>query len=188
MAVLPIRITGETVLHTVAGEVTDFDDSLQQLVDDMFETMKMAPGVGLAAPQVGVPLRVFVYNWTDDEGVLWRGVAINPELWITPTAPGEADEDDDSEGCLSLPGERFPVIRAQRAILRAVDLDQKPYEIAAEGWLARIFQHEFDHLNGVLYVDRLEEGYDRAVAKVIKKKGWGVPGQSWLPGEDHLED
>ncbi len=188
MAVLPIRITGETVLHTVAAEVTDFDDSLQHLVDDMFETMKMAPGVGLAAPQVGVPLRVFVYNWTDDEGVLWRGVAINPELWITPTATGEADEDDDSEGCLSLPGERFPVIRADRAILRAVDLDQKPYEIVAEGWLARIFQHEFDHLNGVLYVDRLEEGYDRAVAKVIKKKGWGVPGQSWLPGEDHLED
>lgn len=188
MAVLPIRITGETVLHTVAAEVTDFDDSLQHLVDDMFETMKMAPGVGLAAPQVGVPLRVFVYNWTDDEGVLWRGVAINPELWITPTATGEADEDDDSEGCLSLPGERFPVIRAERAILRAVYLDQKPYEIVAEGWLARIFQHEFDHLNGVLYVDRLEEGYDRAVAKVIKKKGWGVPGQSWLPGEDHLED
>ncbi|MBU1587974.1 MAG: peptide deformylase [Actinobacteria bacterium] len=188
MAVLPIRITGETVLHTVAAEVTDFDDSLQHLVDDMFETMKMAPGVGLAAPQVGVPLRVFVYNWTDDEGVLWRGVAINPELWITPTATGEADEDDDSEGCLSLPGERFPVIRADRAILRAVDLDQKPYEIVAEGWLARIFQHEFDHLNGVLYVDRLEEGYDRAVAKVVKKKGWGVPGQSWLPGEDHLED
>ncbi len=188
MAVLPIRITGEAVLHTVAAEVTKFDDSLQQLVDDMFETMKMAPGVGLAAPQVGVPLRVFVYNWTDDEGVLWRGVAINPELWITPTTTGKADEDDDSEGCLSLPGERFPVIRADRAILRAVDLDQKPYEIVAEGWLARIFQHEFDHLNGVLYVDRLEEGYDRAVAKVIKKKGWGVPGQSWLPGEDHLED
>jgi peptide deformylase len=137
---------------------------------------------------VGAPLRIFVYNWTDDDGVLWRGVAINPELWISPPAVGEADEDDDSEGCLSLPGERFPVIRAERAILRAVDLDQKPYEIVAEGWLARIFQHEFDHLNGILYVDRLEEGYDKAVAKVIKKKGWGVPGQTWTPGEDHLED
>ena len=188
MAVLPIRITGESVLHSVAEEVTEFDETLHTLVDDMFETMRMAPGVGLAGPQVGAPLRVFVYNWTDDDGMLWRGVAINPELWISPPAVGEADDDDDSEGCLSLPGERFPVIRAERAILRAVDLDQKPYEIVAEGWLARIFQHEFDHLNGILYVDRLEEGYDKAVAKVIKKKGWGVPGQTWVPGEDHLED
>jgi peptide deformylase len=188
MAVLPIRITGEPVLHEAAAEVTDFDQSLRELVDDMFETMREAPGVGLAAPQVGVGLRLFVYNWTDDEGTLWRGVAVNPELWVSPTVLGEADEDDESEGCLSLPGERFPLRRADRAILRAVDLDQKPFEIVAEGWLARIFQHEYDHLDGVLYVDRLEEGYEKAVAKVIKKKGWGVPGQTWLPGEDHLED
>ena len=188
MAVLPIRITGEPVLHEAAAEVTDFDDALRELVDDMFETMREAPGVGLAAPQVGVGLRLFVYNWTDDEGSLWRGVAVNPELWLSPTAIGETDEDDESEGCLSLPGERFPLRRADRAILRAVDLDQRPYEIVAEGWLARIFQHEYDHLDGILYVDRLEEGYDRAVAKAIKKKGWGVPGQVWVPGEDHLED
>ena len=188
MAVLPIHITGETVLHSAAAEVTEFDKSLHQLVDDMFETMKEAPGVGLAAPQVGVGLRIFVYNWTDDDGVLWRGVAINPELWISPVPLGEADEDEESEGCLSLPGERFPLRRAEHAILRAVDLDQRPFEIVADGWLARIFQHEYDHLDGVLYVDRLEESYDKAIAKVIKKKGWGAPGQSWLPGEDHLED
>jgi len=188
MAVLPIQITGEPVLHSVAAEVTEFDDSLRELVADMFETMKEAPGVGLAAPQVGVGLRVFVFNWTDDDGVLWRGEAINPELWITPVPLGEADEDDESEGCLSLPGERFPLRRAERAILRAVDLQQRPFQIVAEGWLARIFQHEFDHLDGILYVDRLEEGYDKPVAKIIKKKGWGVPGNSWLPGEDHLED
>lgn len=188
MAVLPIRITGESVLHSEAAEVTEFDDELRTLVDDMFETMREAPGVGLAGPQVGVPLRLFVYNWTDDDGILWRGVAINPELWITPTPVVEADEDEDSEGCLSVPGERFPIVRAERAILRAVDLDQNPFEIVAEGWLARIFQHEFDHLNGILYVDRLEEQYDKPVAKAIKKHGWGVPGLSWLPGEDHLED
>ena len=188
MAVLPIRITGEPVLHSAAAEVTDFDEQLHRLVGDMFETMKEAPGVGLAAPQVGVGLRVFVYDWTDDEGTLWRGVAVNPELWISPVPVGEADEDEESEGCLSLPGERFPLRRADRAILRAVDLDNRPYEIVAQGWLARIFQHEYDHLDGVLYVDRLEEGYEKAVAKVIKKKGWGVPGQTWLPGEDHLED
>ena len=188
MAVLPIRITGETVLHEVAAEVTEFDDSLRTLVDDMFETMREAPGVGLAAPQVGVGLRVFVYNWTDDDGALWRGVAINPELWLSPIPVGEADEEDESEGCLSLPGERFPLIRAEHAILRGVDLDQKPFEIVADGWLARIFQHEYDHLDGTLYVDRLEYQYEKPFAKVIKKKGWGVPGQSWLPGEDHLED
>ena len=188
MAVLPIQITGEPVLHSVAAEVTEFDDSLRELVADMFETMKEAPGVGLAAPQVGVGLRVFVFNWTDDDGVLWRGEAINPELWITPVPIGEADEDDESEGCLSLPGERFPLRRSPRAILRAVDLNQKPFEIVAEGWLARIFQHEYDHLDGVLYVDRLDHDYTKAVAKVVKKKGWGVPEQSWLPGHDHLED
>ena len=188
MAVLPIRITGDPVLHSPAELVTEFDDTLRTLVADMYETMELAPGVGLAAPQVGVGLRVFVFNWVDDDDVLWRGEAINPELWISPPPIGEADEDDESEGCLSLPGERFPLRRSPRAILRAVDLDKKPYEIVAEGWLARIFQHEFDHLDGILYVDRLDSEYDRALAKIIKKKGWGVPGNSWLPGEDHLED
>jgi peptide deformylase len=189
MAVLPIRITGDPVLHAPAREVTEFDgDELRTLVSDMFDTMREAPGVGLAAPQVGVPLRMFVYNWTDDSETLWRGVAINPELWITPTPIGDPDEEDESEGCLSLPGERFPLRRSPRATLRAVDLEQKPFEIRAEGWLARIFQHEFDHLEGVLYSDRL--GYDHAKAcrKTIRKRNWGVPGLSWLPGEDHLEE
>ena len=144
MAVLPIRITGEPVLHEVAAPVTEFDDTLRRLVDDMFETMAEAPGVGLAAPQVGVGLRVFVYNWTDDDDQLHRGVAINPELWLSPTPTGEADEDDESEGCLSIPGERFPLRRADLALLRAVDLDQVPFEVRADGWLARIFQHAFE--------------------------------------------
>ena len=187
MAVLPIRITGETVLHEVAQPVTSFDDDLRELVADMFETMKEAPGVGLAAPQVGVGLRVFVYNWTDDDDVLHRGVAINPELWLSPTPTGEADEDEESEGCLSIPGERFPLRRADLAILRAVDLDGAPFEIQADGWLARIFQHEYDHLDGVLYADRLDHPHSRAAAKIVRKRGWGVPGQAWLPGEDHPE-
>ena len=187
MAVLAIQITGAPVLHTPAQPVTEFDESLRKLVDDMFDTMTEAPGVGLAAPQVGVGLRVFVYNWTDDDDVLWRGVAINPELLISPTPTGLADEDDDSEGCLSVPGERFPLRRSDRAVLRAVDLDQKPFEIDATGWLARIFQHEFDHLDGVLYVDRLEHLHSKAVTKAIKKSGWGVPGHSWMPGIDDLE-
>jgi len=187
MAVLPIQITGEPVLHSRALEVTTFDDELVTLVDDMFETMEKAPGVGLAAPQVGVPLRVFVYNWVDDDDVLWRGVAINPELWISPVPIGEADDEAESEGCLSVPGERFPLRRAELAILRAVDLDQQPFEVRAEGWLARIFQHEYDHLDGVLYVDRLEHLHAKAAAKAIRKNGWGKPGESWLPGTDDLD-
>lgn len=188
MAVLPIRITGDPVLHTPAAPVTEFDDELRTLVDDMFETMDAAPGVGLAGPQVGVPLRLFVFGWTDDEDVLHRGVAINPVLWISPASVEELDEDEEAEGCLSFPGERFPLRRAQSALLRAVDLDGEPFELRADGWLARIFQHEFDHLDGVLYVDRLTHPYGKAAAKVQRKNSWGVPGLSWLPGRDHLDD
>jgi peptide deformylase len=191
MAVLPILITGDPVLRSPAAPVVEFDASLAQLVRDMEETMAAAPGVGLAAPQVGVPLRVFVYHWTDEGGMLHQGTAINPELWITPPVPAsidELDEDDESEGCLSLPGERFPLRRAERALLRAIALDGSVFEIEADGWLARIFQHEYDHLDGVLYADRLAHPDDRAAAKTVKKRSWGVPGQSWLPGVDHLDD
>lgn len=187
MAVRPIRITGDPVLHQRAAEVTDFGSELHELVEDMFETMAAAPGVGLAAPQVGVPLRVFVFDWTDEDQERWRGVAVNPTLWISPVPIGEADEDEESEGCLSIPGERFPLRRAERATLEAVDADGKPFEIVAEGWLARIYQHEFDHLDGVLYADRLEHVHTKAIAKVIRKRGWGSDGQSWTPGEDKLE-
>lgn len=188
MAVLPIRITGDETLHIPAAPVTEFDDALRSLVSDMFDTMAIAPGVGLAAPQVGVSLRVFVFNWTDDDGTPWRGTAINPELLVSPTETGEADEDAESEGCLSIPGERFPLRRSDRAVLSAVDLDEQPFTITADGWLARIFQHEFDHLQGILYADRLEYGHAKAAAKAVRKRGWGVPGHSWTPGIDHLED
>jgi peptide deformylase len=188
MAVLPIQITGEPVLHSPATSVEKFDESLRALVADMFDTMAAAPGVGLAAPQVGMPLRLFVYRWTDDDGVLWEGTAINPDLWITPPAIGPEDEDTESEGCLSIPGERFTLRRSQRAILRAIDLDEQPFEIAADGWLARIFQHEFDHLNGILYADRLSPQHSKTLAKTLHRHGWGQPGNSWTPGVDHLED
>jgi peptide deformylase len=187
MAVRPIVISGESVLHLPAHPVVDFDDDLRQLVQDMYETMDAAPGVGLAGPQVGVGLRLFTYSFVDDDDIETRGVAINPELWITPVPAAEADEDEDVEGCLSFPGERFPLQRAAHAILRAVDLDQQPFEIHADGWLARIFQHEFDHLDGTLYVDRLEHHYAKIAAKVSRKRGWGVPGLNWLPGVDDLE-
>lgn len=187
MAVRPIRITGDPALHATASPVTAFDDELRTLVADLYETMDAAPGVGLAAPQVGVPLRLFTWSWTGDDNVLSRGVAINPELWITPVPTGYADEDEESEGCLSFPGERFALRRADRALLTATDLDGGRFEILAEGWLARIFQHEYDHLDGVLYMDRLDFDDQRSVVKITRKRGWGVPGKSWLPGVELLE-
>jgi peptide deformylase len=187
MAVRPIRITGDPTLHSPAAAVAEIDESVRELVRDMEETMAAAPGVGLAAPQVGVPLRVFVWSWTDDEGVAHRGTAINPHLLIAPLALGELDEDEESEGCLSIPGERFPLRRSAEALLTATGLDGEPFEVRATGWLARIFQHEYDHLDGVLYADRLEHPHDKGVAKAIRKKSWGAPGRSWMPGVDDLD-
>lgn len=187
MAVLPILITGDPVLHTPAELVTAFDETLRELVADMIETMHAAPGVGLAAPQVGQPLRLFVYDWTDDDGQNSRGTAVNPELWLSPVPVGDPDDEDDAEGCLSVPGERYPLRRAELAILRAFDDTGAPFEVKAEGWLARVFQHEFDHLQGNLYTDRLDHSHGRAARKAIKKSDWGVPGLSWLPGVDHPE-
>lgn len=187
MAVLPICISGEPVLHSVAEPVTTFDDALVALVDDMFETMDLAPGVGLAAPQVGVDKRIFVWSYDDQDEAPARGVAINPELWLSPVSPGEPDELADQEGCLSFPGERFPLNRADRVILRAVDVHNKPFEHELSGWFARIMQHEFDHLNGLLYVDRLAAPHHKAAAKASKRNGWGEPGITWMPGIDDLE-
>lgn len=187
MTVLPIRITGDPVLHAPAAPVTVFDDHLHRLVDDMFETMDLAPGVGLAGPQVGVPLRLFVYGYAHDPAGPRRGVAINPTLWTTPTPVGEADEDEESEGCLSVPGERFPLRRAGRARLEAQDVDGTPYALEASGWFARVLQHETDHLDGVLYVDRLDFLNGRRARKAIVGNKWGRSGNAWTPGVDDLE-
>jgi peptide deformylase len=174
-----IRITGDPVLHKRALEVSVIDDYIRELVTDMFETMDSAPGVGLAATQIGVGLRIFVYSYSyDDQEV--RGVAINPELSISDFSDEELDEEADAEGCLSIP-------RANRALLMATDLEGQGYQIEAEGWLARIFQHEFDHLEGMLYADRLVKPYKRFMKKAIKENEWGTPGLSWLPGKDYLE-
>ncbi len=186
MAILPIVICGEPVLHRPAEAVTEFDDALRTLVDDMFETCEAAPGVGLAAPQVGVGKRIFVWMYEDQDEAPARGVAVNPELWIAPMEPGLPGEDE-IEGCLSFPGERFALRRSERALLRAQDIDGKPFEVEASGWFARIMQHEFDHLLGLLYVDRLVHPENRGAQKAERKNGWGKPGLSWLPGVDDLE-
>lgn len=187
MAVLPIVIMGEPVLHSPATRVSEITDAVRALVSDMYETMDAAPGVGLAAPQVGVGLRVYVYSYEDDEGSRWRGEIINPELWMIPTEPGRPDEEHESEGCLSFPGERFPLRRSDRVRVTGTDLEGAPVHIDVEGWRARIMQHEFDHLDGILYIDRLEGSDGKTAQKIARKRGWGRPGVSWMPGVDDLE-
>jgi peptide deformylase len=187
MTIRPICITGEPVLHQRAAEVTDFGPELRKLVEDMFETMDKAPGVGLAAPQIGVGLRLFTYDYADDDGNERRGVIINPSLERGPIVDEPADEDTEIEGCLSVPGERFPLKRAENVTITGVDLDQNPVFIEADGWFARIFQHEFDHLDGMLYVDRLAEPWHEIAFDIIEDNGWAKPGLSWLPGKDNLE-
>lgn len=186
VTIQPIFITGDPVLHTPALEVSTFGPELEALLQDMFDTMRQAPGVGLAAPQIGINQRIFVFEWHDGQ-TQHSGVAINPQLTLGPAPDGELDEDNESEGCLSVPGERFPLRRAESATLKAQDQDGNWYEIHATGWLARIFQHEFDHLNGTLYVDRLSEPYKSEALEAVQELGWGEPGQVWLPGTDDLE-
>lgn len=187
MAVLPIRIMGDPVLHAPAGRVEEVTDEIRTLVADMFETMDAAPGVGLAGPQVGVPLRIYTYSYADDDGAPWRGVILNPELWMRPLDPGDPDPDEESEGCLSFPGERFPLRRSDEVLVTGTDLEGEPVRIQVDGWRARIMQHEFDHLDGILYVDRLGDSDWKTAQKIARKRGWGRPGHSWTPGVDDIE-
>lgn len=152
MVNLPIRRLGDPVLRTAADPVTTFDRELRRLVDDMFAAMYDADGMGLAAPQVGVSLRLFVYDSTNGR----RGAVANPELTIDD--PAELVED---EGCLSVPGVRYPLGRATAATVRGLDTKGKPIEVKARGYLARCLQHETDHLNGIVYVDKLPKDLRR---------------------------
>ncbi|MGX5714607.1 peptide deformylase [Arthrobacter sp. MAHUQ-56] len=153
MAILNIRIIGDPVLRTVADPVTEFGPELAKLVADMTETMEDVEGAGLAAPQVGVSQRVFTYRIGGVEGHV-----INPVL-----ENSEDYQEDHVEGCLSIPGLGFPVRRFRATRLTGVDIHGNPVSIEAEGMLARCFQHENDHLDGILYTDRLE-GEDRKAA------------------------
>ena len=184
MPVRPVVITGHPVLHRVAARVESFDDDLASLVRDMFDTMDAAHGVGLAAPQIGVGLRIFVYDLANDDGVPPRGVVINPILSVSRIPDVKPDPDTESEGCLSFPGEHFPLVRADRAHVSGYDLGGAPIDFEATDWFARCMQHEFDHLNGKLYVDRLNDKWRRRARKAAKSHGWGAPDLSWLPGVD----
>ncbi|WP_309111750.1 peptide deformylase [Saccharothrix sp.] len=181
MSVHPIVIAGEPVLHRPTKPVEVFDDELRALIDDMFETMAAAHGVGLAANQIGIDKRVFVYDCPDDQGVRHRGVVVNPVLETSEVPLGMPDPDDDYEGCLSAPGESYPTGRASWAKVTGFDGDGKPVEVEGTGFFARCLQHETDHLDGYLYLDRLVGRHKRAAKKMLKANGWGVPGLSWDP-------
>ncbi|MDO8669907.1 MAG: peptide deformylase [Dehalococcoidia bacterium] len=146
MAVRPIRTYGDAVLRVKAKRVAKFDGSIQHLIDDMIETMRAAPGVGLAAPQVGISLRVVVIEMPEEEGVI---TLINPEII---KRFGERDID---EGCLSLPGYIGAIKRSVRVVVKGRDREGKEMRLKADGLLAQAIEHELDHLDGVLYIDHL---------------------------------
>ncbi len=163
--ILPIRTLGDPVLRTPAKAVVTFDRALAKLRDDMVETMVDAPGVGLAGPQVGLSMRLFVF----DDGETGPLFMANPELF---DADGELSEE---EGCLSIPGPFHPTPRAASISCRGQDADGTTYELRGEGLLARIFQHETDHLDGALYIDRLDDDGRRAVMAELRRLELEIP-------------
>jgi peptide deformylase len=168
--ILRIRTLGDPVLREPAKPVTEFGASLRTLFDDMVETMVAAPGVGLAAPQVGLSLRLFVF----DNGETGPMFMANPQL---SDQVGELLED---EGCLSIPGPYHPTPRFARIRCAGQDLHGDPVEMIGEGLLARIFQHETDHLDGMLYIDRLDEEGRRDVMAQLRRIEMGLaqPGRT----------
>ncbi|MFF5127464.1 peptide deformylase [Streptomyces syringium] len=155
-AVRRITVVGEEILGRPCQEATEFGTpELSALIDDMFLTMRVADGAGLAANQVGVDLRLFVYDCPDDEGIRHVGHIINPVLDLP--GPGSRRLVDDSEGCLSVPGATMTVPRTDRAVVRGLDKDGNPVVIEGTGYFARCLQHETDHLFGHTYLDRLSK-------------------------------
>ena len=161
MPVQPIRLFGDPVLRRRADEVVDFDRELRKLVEDLTDTMLDAPGAGLAAPQIGVGLRVFTWHVDDQVGHL-----VNPVLELS------GEEQDGLEGCLSIPELAFDCIRALSVVATGFDMHGEPLRIEGSDKLARAIQHETDHLDGVLFVDRLDPAGRKAAMKAIRESEW----------------
>jgi peptide deformylase len=162
----------DPVLHRPCAPVTEFDEALRRLVLDMFASMEAADGVGLAANQIGVDARIFVLDCPDAEGRDVVGYAVNPVLTVLDPRDGEPAEEVTEEGCLSVPGPYAELPRAFRARVDGVDAKGKPVSIEATGMAARCLQHEMDHLEGVVYVDRLpEEQRERLLAEAAGPGG-----------------
>jgi peptide deformylase len=157
----PIRLFGDPVLRKPAIEVVDFDKELRKLIADLTDTMLEAPGAGLAAPQIGVGLRAFTWNVDGQVGHL-----VNPRLQLSE------ELQDGPEGCLSIPGLTFDCRRAQSVVAHGFDMYGEPVVIEGSEYLARAIQHETDHLDGVLFVDRLDGEARKAAMKAIRESEW----------------
>jgi peptide deformylase len=162
MVVRELRYFGDPVLKTVCDPVTRFGKSIESLVKDLLDGVKLPGRAGLAAPQIGVSLRVFSY---DVEGL--TGYVINPEIVELSEETHEIDE-----GCLSVPELRFPTVRAKHALVRGVDVHNEPIEVEGTGVLAQALQHETDHLEGMLYLDRLTPDRKREAMREARNKDW----------------
>ena len=186
MAIRGIRLFGDPVLRTQAEPVQDFDRSLRKLVKDLTETLRDAGGAGLAAPQIGVGLRLFAYN-VDGQ----RGYLVNPTL----SFPDEQEQDGE-EGCLSVPGIYFDVRRRLNTVARGFTKRGDPVQLVGTAVLARCLQHETDHLDGILFIDRLDAGSREAAMRAIREAAWngpgrgpgGPPGSGGSPGSAGLPD
>jgi peptide deformylase len=165
MSILSIRTFGDPVLRNEAAPVEQFDDALRRLAEQMIVTMHEAPGVGLAAPQVGRPIRLVVFDIGEEEGA---------RALTNPILRDEWGEQIDEEGCLSLPGLSYPVRRAMKVWAEGFDLDGHPVTIEAEELLARVLQHEVDHLNGVLFIDRLDAEHRGAAMAELRDQALGL--------------
>ncbi|MDA2993429.1 MAG: peptide deformylase [Actinomycetota bacterium] len=161
MSIQEIRLFGDPVLTTPALDVVDFDKELRTLVADLTETMIQAPGVGLAAPQIGVGLRVFVWDVDDALGHL-----INPSLDLSP------ELQDGEEGCLSFPALSYQTPRAFRAVAKGFNMYGEAITVEGTELLARCLQHETDHLNGIVFIDRLSQDDRKLAMKEIRESDW----------------
>jgi peptide deformylase len=166
MAILQIRTFGDPVLRERARDVAEITRVHKRLVKDMIKTMRDAPGVGLAATQVGILERVFVYEVEDQVGAIFNPVIVT----------ASDDKESDEEGCLSLPGLVYQVERSTAVKIEGLDEKGRPVSIEADGLLARVFQHEIDHLDGVLFIDRLTEAKKREALRELTGQTLGLAG------------
>jgi peptide deformylase len=163
MSSYSVRVYGDPVLKQVAHEVDQVDGSLVRLVDDMVETMYDSEGAGLAATQVGIQKRLFVYD-----------VGEGPEAIINPTIVESTGEWYHDEGCLSIPDLRLGIIRPAQVLIRGYDLDGNEVSIEADDFLGRVFQHEVDHLDGVLMLERLDDDMRKQALRVLRDRSLGL--------------
>jgi peptide deformylase len=163
MSSYSVRVYGDPVLKQVANDVDQVDASLVHLVDDMVETMYDSEGAGLAATQVGIQKRLFVYD-----------IGEGPQAVINPTIVESEGEWYHDEGCLSIPDLRLGIVRPARVHLRGYDLDGEEVSIEADDFLGRVFQHEVDHLDGVLMLERLEDDMRKQALRVLRDRAMGL--------------